>query len=129
MIQANELRIGNYVDVDGNNHIVTSVNIDYTISVFVFENGAKELFNHENKHINPIPLTEERLIKFGFEKNGRYAWKNNGFQVQYYTDGYLRHYRELGIRALRTEIKIEYIHQLQNLYFALTGKELKLVNQ
>jgi hypothetical protein len=69
----------------------------------------------------PIPLTEQWLITFKFEQDGKdyfcnilrmvYNDKKNIFIA--YPYGY-------PISPLRCL----YVHQLQNLYFALTGKEL-----
>lgn len=72
-----------------------------------------------------IPITEEWLVNFGFEK---------GF---YYKKGCLK----LSTGSKRTLVRyvisnsesvsiatIQYIHELQNLYFAITGAELELKN-
>ena len=78
----------------------------------------------------PIPLTEEWLLKFGFEKE----------ETGYWTIGKLRG----GLTVCRAERKsdrlcyrwfvnnlkmtdLHFVHQLQNLYFALTGEELELL--
>ena len=63
------------------------------------------------KNIKPIPLTEEWLVKFGFKK-GVKGWfktldKNYKFNLYLYHDS-----------------KYKSVHQLQNLYFALTNEEL-----
>lgn len=62
------------------------------------------------KNFSPLPITEECLKKFGFDS------KLAQFNVKgrFILDGY-------GMN----EIEIKYVHQLQNLYFALTGEELK----
>ncbi|WP_131828098.1 hypothetical protein [Elizabethkingia anophelis] len=70
----------------------------------------------------PIHLTEEWLVKLGFEKsdslsnctkttNG-YKFDFAGGEVLYLDSVRLKH--------------IKYVHQLQNLYFALTGEELTI---
>lgn len=69
----------------------------------------------------PIPITEEWLIKFGFEK----------IKNEYYTiNDIISFIIDLKICYIlidnKLEIEIKYIHQLQNLYFALTGKELEI---
>jgi hypothetical protein len=77
----------------------------------------------------PIPLTEDWLLKFGFEKaslNNVYFkhWGTNGLEIIVY--GY--HYKgvfeiELGKARFKS---IEFIHHLQNLFYDLTGEELEL---
>jgi hypothetical protein len=68
----------------------------------------------------PIPLTEEWLLKFGFEwKN--FALRNGKFTVRFQKYFYVYLSFE-GVSPI--QINLEYVHQLQNLYFALTGEEL-----
>jgi hypothetical protein len=74
---------------------------------------------------NPIPLTEEWLLKFGFEKQQDgdltiYPGKNcYAFSEQWIHNGY----PTSDSNAL---MKCKYVHQLQNLFFALTGEELTI---
>ncbi len=59
-----------------------------------------------------IPLTEEWVIKLNLiDKNFKtlFYWTKEGWYFKFYEG----------------DIKIEYVHQLQNLYFALTGEELE----
>jgi hypothetical protein len=74
----------------------------------------------------PIPLTEEWLLKFGFEKS------DNNFDW-YIKDNYCVSFlKELDLIVFKIKFqtvdicKIKYVHQLQNLYFALTNEELTL---
>jgi len=74
----------------------------------------------ELKEIDPIPLTEEWLIKFGFKNWGdKYTWSTKA------RGGVIVHKRKRGWVVRKNMPIIEYVHQLQNIYFALTGKELK----
>jgi hypothetical protein len=114
MIHANELRLGNW-----------GAGIQW---------GARMQCNmivSDWEEVNPIPLTEEWLLKFGFRET------NQSIEFRIQTDtGYLTIWTEPKTAWLETfsdyedSIKIpivpEYVHQLQNLYFALTGKELEL---
>lgn len=77
----------------------------------------------------PIPLTEEWKLKFGFEKTEwdnfnsyRLMIGNNDYTIVLYSDG------NCEVGDIIT-CKIEYVHQLQNLYFALKGEELKKQEQ
>ena len=77
-------------------------------------------------HYNPISLTEEWLLKFGFKKQwtisgNLYSIKLSKGFISIYSfedDSYKLDCANLCISAFK------YIHQLQNLYFALTGQEL-----
>lgn len=70
---------------------------------------------------NPIPLTEEWLLKFGFEKvapqtylfDTWYVDVVNG-DISFYLDG----------DACVSYVYLEHVHQLQNLFYSLTGQEL-----
>ena len=75
----------------------------------------------------PIPLTEEWLLKFGFEKSGGGLYLTYETFEMYYINGVL------GLSARVSDpnegyidTKIKYVHQLQNLHFALTGEELTI---
>jgi len=78
----------------------------------------------ETDFYEPIPLTEEWLVKFGFECNFNNPNKwlqiaENGEELEIYSDW-------LGEQCLYDRVSIKYVHQLQNLYFALTGNELTI---
>jgi hypothetical protein len=117
-MKANELRIGNWVDVNGKFCKVQSISDDGI-------NYTDETDHYEDQSYNyilwcsifdPIPLTPEILEKAGFEKglNG-YFFKGG---VEY---NLKRHMLE-GFGYC----EILYLHQLQNLYYALTGEELNI---
>lgn len=68
----------------------------------------------------PIPLTEEWFYKFGFSKSN--VWfEKNGIELFNIADLYFR--AKYPIKA-----DVKFVHQLQNLYFALTGEELTVNN-
>jgi hypothetical protein len=72
----------------------------------------------------PIPLTEQWLKDFGFELNDNaffYVKDGLHIQVSNFNIGWGRKWDRY---PSDMDIKIYYVHQLQNLYFALTGEEL-----
>lgn len=75
---------------------------------------------------DPMPLNEDILLKFGFK---RFPWglvKNELL----FKDNIIKQCQELTIEignGFKTSVK--YVHQLQNLYFALTLEELKINTQ
>jgi hypothetical protein len=110
-MKANEIRLGNYYNDNGEIKKISP-------------NDIVELWEADRTWINPIPLTEEWLLKFGFVSNpykDRYETKN--FQVEC---NKTRGFTELWIEGAP---HIKHVHQLQNLYFALTNEELILTNQ
>ena len=73
------------------------------------------------EYLMPIPLTEEWLLKFGFEwKIQHQGFHNGAFKIE---EEYKKGYR---FYIGNEKISIQYVHQLQNLYHALTGKELEI---
>lgn len=114
-MKANELRIGNYVNLYGS---------QATIIPNDFQKWFQNEPNWENKAFKPILLTEEWLLKFGFTHNGGYSWDCKKLGCQRYIENHLtKGYFETNYESKH----IQYAHQLQNLYFALTGQELEIV--
>ena len=112
-MRAQDLRIGNWVQF---RHTETPVLI--TLGDFVREYKEEHLEDYE-----PIPLTEEWLVKFGFEKqlDGNYKHPNSHeIEVFFHNRGF-----EVIVDST-CKNHIKHVHQLQNLYFALTGEELEL---
>ena len=133
MALINELRIGNTVSVDGLFITVESINSE-GINIFVDDDVLIEYasFGDDDYHVKPIELTEEWLIKFDFgykSKSSCTEWSIGLFSLttdhedEYGdpTDGYDKFYYSF-------EKEVKYVHQLQNLYFALTGEELNVIN-
>jgi hypothetical protein len=85
--------------------------------------------------IEPIPLTEEWLLKFGFKfrnTNKQYGWYLEVSKNRVLT---WCHSKEISLdfdledydyNNTLFDFNCEYIHRLQNLYFALTGTELTI---
>ena len=113
-ITANELRIGNVVNIIG----IVPIQIDAQ-RILSFANG--------DDTYKPVPITEDWLLKFGFELRGiYYHFPNSYFKLEQYKNKNAYWLRS-GTEDLDCT-RINYVHQLQNLYFALTGKELTYGN-
>jgi hypothetical protein len=132
-MKASELRIGNYV-YDAFNEVRT---INYVL-----------ICNVEKMRLTPIPITEEWLLRFGFEdyqktENPDYLnefgqeWHKIYFNGFYYMHNDRGKGYEMSISGACYDEStglhsfsnpIEFVHHLQNLYFALTGEELVLTN-
>lgn len=123
MIQPNELRIGNWVLFKRNAHDAHEFKKVFTINPDgVSLDGGKG--NPCDKHlIYPIPLTEERLLKAGFtpHSTGGRLIKNNII-----IDLNLRTALLNYTNTTQTLCLCDNLHHIQNLYFALTGKELEI---
>jgi hypothetical protein len=129
-MKAEELRLGNLVSNMNPRHndsvlTIESIGDNHEVNVFYRKYLLSEL--------EPIPLTEEWLLKFGFDKVGialtsiaiaplnlpcTFNLPNTPFS---FCQGKLILTTGTGDFC----VNIEYVHQLQNLYFVLTGEELK----
>jgi len=129
MIKANELRIGNLYNQFGNIHQVNC----HIISEL-------EKAPQDQLWCKPIPLTEEWLIKFGFEKSldskqEDYEWgKASSFvgrraiglyKLGDFDDWNVTFREDVGCGWVDLN-EIEYVHELQNLFYMLVGEELIL---
>jgi len=128
-LQANELRISNWINTDFGYAQIDSI-CEVSVST------KNKLGSWLLKEIEPIELTPEILEACGFEKSDNKAWyasldkefdlyEVNGFEFINADDG--KFYLWISTNDpynnfFWTEIK--YMHQLQNLYFDLIGKEL-----
>ncbi len=125
-MKTSHLRIGNLVQFENEFHHIAAIQWDKTIRLKCEDSTHANYYRgtigcYGMYSIDPIPLTEEWLLKFGFisnpyedryekglihvecdkTKGATYLWINN-----------MPH--------------IKHIHQLQNLYFAITGEELTI---
>ena len=124
-MKANELRIGNWIHnpVQG----VDFKDCVIALSEINFEDGNK--IKDDKYRFQPIPLTPEWLERFGFdgyEESGYFEKRGFFFYVGTCKDG--SYYLEHPDSGHLVGQPIKHVHQLQNLYFALTGEELTLNN-
>ena len=121
-IAAAELRLGNYVKaplgeimkVDVLGHLDNPNYIHASNETGFGQNGFE-----------PIELTPEILEKAGFEKPAN-SWIGDKFHLSEWDDYPLNWCVALNKNNAILVLKLKYVHQLQNLYFALTGEELPL---
>lgn len=119
-MKATELRIGNLVLYNTKVAKVTGLNTCMIDIDEIFEPLLDDNFL-------PIPLTEEWLLKFGFQRYGTYMGNpeyNRGIHantIRNYDD---RYYFIDNCDSWMNDRPVKYVHELQNLYFALTGEEL-----
>lgn len=131
-MKASELRIGNLLNfsngIQPDKEIVVGRRF-FSSAAIEKEDGDFEI----TPYYRAIQLTDEWLLKLDFKKartfddNTRYiigvnpvtkdwmmylTWLDN-YEFPFYTNGHH---------------KIKYVHQLQNLYYALTGEELNIVS-
>jgi hypothetical protein len=139
MIKVTDLKIGNLL-IDPQNNICRVWSIEGAIG------GTKEYIlcewidgcetedpSTEIEDYRYIPLTEEWLLKFGFEKDT--YWKINieqgGKNCLWYnpnTKEIIIALYDFGDNECGMPTNVKYVHQIQNLFHALTGEELEIKN-
>ncbi len=119
---ATELRIGNIVNFGGVCEVVT-IHSGGSLKVRPLKYSGTAYDTGISK-IQPILLTEAWLLRFGFERQeGNLIFDlETGYLWKYAEDKLVRFMTS----SLETILFIEYVHQLQNLYFSLTGQELQI---
>ena len=134
-----DLRIGNYLLIDGIAQKILAILPNDNSTEFKEKEFFKIIFQHwkyetsyeiySDEEVELIPLTEEWISKLGFEKDGiKFVIDKDRYHTISLLFGKItmpfiksnhheagEHFSFYGIR---------YVHQLQNLYFALTGREL-----
>ena len=118
-----ELRTGNYVGISKNARTLIEEDKQGFIKVFSIGSGSVNQWNEMGtsggiNNPKPIPLTENWLLDFGFNIikgwDDTFYFERSGFQIyEYSVSGYEY-----------DGFSIKYVHQLQNLHFALTNQEL-----
>jgi hypothetical protein len=109
MIKANELRIGNWVYNSGEPYKIDWRNDDYW----------------HTDSLEPIPLTPEILEKCGFNNFGK-DLIHSDFAIEKRKDIAVLWPNEGCTETHNIKVPCKYLHQLQNLFFALTGEELEI---
>ena len=119
---AQELRIGNYVLFSEDSTVLEIEEISK--NGLGVKNEIEDVWI-EIDMFEPISLTEKWLIKFGFEYQG-----GEGYLLE---DGGIRIYASLrndwmiyNSKHIENSKGVRYVHELQNLCFALFRKELTL---
>lgn len=142
MIAINELRIGNWIffnptlihqnmqaepmpvhvsSIHADKVGAIQHNLEYRVEPFEDDVMVKKIPGFAPEELEPIPLTEEWLQNFGFQRsdNDWISEEKNNQQIKIPDDLTFNH-------KPSSSIQIKTVHQLQNLYFALTAQELDL---
>lgn len=129
-MEPTELRIGNFIQYNSPDHsicfdLVVGINYSDDFHVHMVELHGRTPINING--ISPIPITPEWLERLGFEREEQKisncdVYKKGFYKIHVNPFGtiYFSHYTMGGFYL--SELKS--IHQLQNLYHALTGQEL-----
>ncbi len=129
MLNRNEFRMGNLIKyqdrlckIEGLQDILVKLSFiggapGNTVVHFIY--WAKE------EQLAPVPITSEILLKCGFSAAGILRNLDRNIKIGCYENA--MHIVNIGnsMSTSGTHVEnIKYLHQLQNLYFVLTGEEL-----
>ena len=147
-MEATELRIGNFIDIElSDNKQPWIVAVSGVLQDKIYYDPHLDRVDHVEFFIaikcywKPIPLTEEWLVKFGLRRNkdeeesDYQRWEQcKGHNIGLYYFYFFINSVGNPVFSLAFGTKtgtfspnlkgVQYVHQLQNFYYALTGKEL-----
>ncbi len=124
MIDARELRLGNYVWNSYSGYMVVSELRKESVYARRINFTVGGSFLYEN--ISPIPLSPEVLMACGFAHEEKESRINDMKVFHVYTLGDFTFNSNHGwwFNGKQLDHQPEFLHQLQNLYYALTNQEL-----
>ena len=122
-----DLRIGNVL-APSETHKAAYGEFNTGVVTAIDEHKFTVCNHYPGKWFEPIKLTEDWLIKLGFERyktenyhSRKWTLVNSEYVSNWF---YLSHPHFIAARNGTQLKKIKYVHQLQNLYYSLTGLEL-----
>lgn len=128
-MKISELRIGNYIHTKGGE-------LCTIFQLCSEDEKIKDKINYINiDEFKPIPIDLEWLEEFGFEYWGKTEWLEDRFVLHNVIDGtgnFEIFKNDDGKFTANSDFDLvcwadlKYVHQLQNIYFSINGKELKL---
>lgn len=132
-IKTTELRVGNLLNYCGQEVYVLSILRDDYVELGYFKDSVGFIRSLNDIDLNPIQLTEELLLKCLFissehKMSNANVLYNEGYYIL--TNDYIEY--SLCVKGLppatRYIAKCKYLHELQNLIFALDKREVNLKN-
>jgi hypothetical protein len=129
-MEAQDLRVNNYYNSVKWNQPVRCELSDFR-ELYIRCEGAEIDSEIIAEYFEPILLTEEWLLKFGFEKDEDHIWifpTNTSLRLwgfAWNVQQFSFNVKGVGWDEIITP-SIKHIHQLQNLHYALTNKELTI---
>ena len=126
-MKANDLRLGNWLyESDRSKFPMQVYAVGNNWVQLDFEGNEGDCFEHNDKELYPIPISAELIAKIlpqeGIESIHKYVsiinvrFRLSGNKLYLLKDGKLYSMR----------VEVHYVHELQNLYYTLNGKELKI---
>ncbi len=115
-----DFRIGNLVNFGSRFYVVDKIEKEFVTIVNPKRENNYAILDYDS--ISGIELTEEWLLKLGFEKDHLYFSKGS---FHYHTHGIIFIGND-HVSSGHVDSYLKTVHQLQNLFFSLCGEELKI---
>ena len=132
-MKANELRIWNYVKVNGIyiGEAKRFHRFNDDLSVIFFSEANELGMGEYMTNIEPIPLTEEWLLKLRSRESMPVKYKDiyimlDRFLLTYQASYGFWYVYDFSGEEMLYITKVEFVHEWQNVYFALNGEELTI---
>lgn len=126
-LKPQDLRIGNYINYENTTHVVTELHEDKIIHHWIKHGGDGYVTRYNQ--ILSIPLSIREIENLGFQEDFERIrdmegyYDNNGYFIEHDGDAFwfCRHLDEDDYVRL---VPVDFVHELQNLYYLFTKKEL-----
>jgi hypothetical protein len=126
MIEESDLRIGNYLFLNGKSVFITEIRKECVVEVSNIE-GIYNVLPIQT--LQPITITEDILFKCGFILPAKYEYTIEFKNLELFISLIcIRGKWNVGLFSpygLVHPKRITYFHELQNLIFSLTGKKIE----
>lgn len=134
-IKPEELRIGNWIETPEMGPSMLRLLVMHQGEYFVYHNNTDVASWHNSvglEKCEPVPLSKDWLKNFGFQDDS-YGTYYKKFNAHEYVTVSFKDYACTQIREnpiafadFSVDIECKFVHQLQNLWHALTSTELQL---
>lgn len=127
ILRPQDLRVGNYINYENTTHVVSELHQEKIIHHWIKHNGDGYVTRYDQ--ILSIPLSVREIENLGFQEDFnriKYVegfYDDNGYLIEHYGDifWFCRHNNKYDFERL---VPVDFVHELQNLYFLFTKKEL-----
>lgn len=131
-MKASELRIGNYLVFSPkpgkaiNQRFVKVIEINEK-DFIVLDKGLRLSFNYESENITPAAITDVILETAAFKKDNEFdhLFRFGQFDIEFCYGAWHWTVDDRGDNEGTKPRVVEYVHQLQNILFCISGEELK----
>lgn len=124
-IKANELRLGNWV-TNGEGVWLPVHEILEDGKLVCYPNNGTVKLRCVINNPQPIPLTEKWLLRFGIDHKKTIEKKGGNIEIELKSGHVVVLGSDSCTGGMCYFVECKFVHQLQNLYFCLTGEELTI---